>query len=140
MASQYRTDVKAPRRHVHIAGELVVVERQMMTKNGLISALSRKYHLPDAESRLLLAVQVTPLVSQMKDDMALFRALNKRMGQRRCMSSATGQSLRRAGLVLGCEVGVTAPSEITPQLASQANRHLEPMALNRFLKPTKIFR
>ena len=80
MVSQYRTDVKAQRRRVNIAGELVVVERQMMTKNGLISALSRKYHRPDAESRLLLAVQVTPLVSQMKDDMALFRTLKSEWG------------------------------------------------------------
>jgi len=80
MASQYRTDVKAQRRRVDIAGELVVVERQMMTKNGLISALSRKYHLRDAESRFLLAVQVTPLVSQMKDDMALFKALKSEWG------------------------------------------------------------
>lgn len=80
MASQYRTDVKAQRRRVDIAGELVVVERQMMTKNGLVSALSRKYHLPDAESQFLLAVQVTPLVSQMKDDMALFRTLKSGWG------------------------------------------------------------
>jgi len=80
MASQYRTDVNAQRRRVDIAGELVVVERQMMMKNGLILALSRKYHLPDAESRFLLAVQVTPLVSQMKDDMALFRALKSEWG------------------------------------------------------------
>ena len=80
MVSQYQTDVKAQRRPVNIAGELVVVERQMMTKSGLISALSRKYHLPDAESRFLLAVQVAPLVSQMKDDMALFRALKSEWG------------------------------------------------------------
>src|ERR1035437_6777284 len=42
MISQYRTDVKAQRRPVNIAGELVVVKRQIMTKSGLIDRKSTR--------------------------------------------------------------------------------------------------
>lgn len=75
MAIQDRTEVRTPRSRLDIAAELVVVEKRMKANSELVSSLSRKFHLPDAESRNVQNVQLSPLLSQMKNDMALFKAL-----------------------------------------------------------------
>lgn len=74
MVIQNRTEVTAPRGRLDIADELVVVENRMKTNSELVSALSRKFRSPDAETRKLLDVRLTPLLNQMKDDMVLYKA------------------------------------------------------------------